>query len=32
LMGRDEVNKLSKGNFDMIVCAMHEYAENFKNR
>tara|TARA_R100000995_G_scaffold34487_1_gene15573 strand:- start:160 stop:402 length:243 start_codon:yes stop_codon:yes gene_type:complete len=32
LMGRDEVKKLSKGNFDMIVIAMHEYAENFKNR
>ncbi len=32
LMGRDEVKKLSKGNFDMIVLAMHEYAENFKNR
>ena len=32
LMGRDEVKKLSKGNFDMIVVAMHEYAENFKNR
>ena len=32
LIGRDEVNKLSKGNFDMIVVAMHEYAYNFKNR
>ena len=32
LMGLDEVNNLSKGNFDMIVVAMHEYAENFKNR
>jgi len=31
LMGRDEVNKLSKGNFDMIVVAMHEYAENRVN-
>ena len=32
LMGIDEVKKLSKGNFDMIVLAMHEYAANFKNR
>ena len=32
LMGRDEVKKLSKGNFDMIVVAMQEYAYNFKNR
>jgi len=32
LMGRDELNKLSKGNFDMIVCAMHEYAETFQNK
>lgn len=31
LMGRDEVKKLSKGNFDMIVVAMHEYAENRVN-
>jgi len=31
LMGRDEFNKLSKGNFDMIVVAMHEYAENRVN-
>ena len=32
LMGRDEVKKLSKGNFDMIVLAMHEYAENKINK
>ena len=32
LMGRDDVNKLSKGNFDMIVVAMHEYAENRVNK
>tara|TARA_R100001015_G_C4587660_1_gene143448 strand:- start:773 stop:1015 length:243 start_codon:yes stop_codon:yes gene_type:complete len=31
LMGRDEVKKLSKGNFDMIVLAMQEYAENKVN-
>ncbi len=31
LMGLDEVNKLSKGNFDMIVVAMQEYAENRVN-
>jgi len=32
LMGRDEFNKLSKGNFDMIVVAMQEYAETFQNK
>lgn len=32
LIGRDEVNKLSKGNFDMIVVAMHEYAETFRKK
>ena len=31
LMGLDEVNKLSKENFDMIVVAMQEYAENRVN-
>ena len=31
LMGLDEFNKLSKGNFDMIVVAMHQYAENRVN-
>jgi hypothetical protein len=31
-MGYDEFKKLSKVNFDMIIGAMQEYAENFKNR
>ena len=31
-MGLDELNKLSKDNLQMIVGAMREYAENFKNK
>jgi len=31
-MGLDEFNNLSKDNLQMIVGAMREYAENFKNR
>ena len=32
LMGRDDVKKLSKGNFDMIILAMQEYAEIYKKK
>ena len=31
-MGLDEFKKLSKDNLNMIVGAMREYAENFKNK
>ena len=31
-MGLDEFNNLSKDNLRMIIGAMQEYAENFKNR
>ena len=31
-MGIDEFKKLSKNNFDMILGAMQEYAENITNR